>query len=77
MENFLGRTWGSLSLDEKKHFMSNFDLIDINTGQFPRENGDCIVKFFNGLAVRGTFMVGNDEGAFDIEDDAVIYDSTN
>lgn len=76
MENYAGRTWGSLSIDEKKLLMSNFDLRDAITGSFPRENGDCIVNFSNGLAIHGTFMVGNDEGAFDIDIDAVIYDPT-
>lgn len=73
MENLVGRTWGSLSIDEKKFLMNNFDLCDANTGRFPCKNGDCIVNFSNGLAVHGTFMVGNDEGAFDIDADAVIY----
>lgn len=76
MKNLVGRAWGSLSIDERKFLMKNFDLYDANTGCFPRENGDCIVNFSNGLAVHGTFMVGNDEGAFDIDDAAVIYDPT-
>jgi len=74
MENFVGRTWGSLSFDDRKLLMSNFDLRDAKTGRFPHVNGDCIVNFSNGLAVPGTFSVGGDEGVFDINEDAVIYD---
>lgn len=69
MIDYTGRTWGSLTEEEKDMLIKNATAVDGETGNSMTEDGECIIDLLYPFSVPGRV----EDGEIFIADDAVIY----
>ena len=78
MKNLIGKKWGQLTSKEQKELLSIANTIDGRTGNTINETGECIIDFEGTeYSISGKNLSMEDEYSLEIDDNAIIYNSSD